>query len=121
MWGKYDGAHLGALSMRYGILTVEIDMQSAWQKLTGGMCDAALADKPKAKQTARQLKDSMRGAVERAERKFDKLAALDAECTPESRKAKRKLSDNWTKREARNVSGFYDAKAVRALKRGAPC
>ena len=54
---------------------------SAWERLTGGACNANLPDKPKKHQTARQFKDAVRAeqSARPAAAKFAKLAALDAE------------------------------------------
>lgn len=92
--------------------------QSAWEILTGGQCNNALPlEQKKRKSTARVLKDLERARVHTLERKFDKLAALDAVGTPEARKEKRKMSDQWTKRASRNTGQLFDRAAARAAKR----
>lgn len=48
-----------------------------------------------------------------AEHKFAKIAALDGlvmaggDSAKDGRKAKKKLSESWTKRHSRNVEGFH--------------
>lgn len=42
-----------------------------------------------------------------SEHKFAKLAALRAENSPESRKEMRRMSETWTSRSNRSISGFY--------------
>lgn len=60
-----------------------------------------------------------------AQRKFDKLAALNAAIDAGgfagmgARKAKTKMNDSWRNRTSHNVKGFFDAKKARAIKRGA--
>lgn len=64
-------------------------------------------------------------AVKVARAKFDKLAALNADIDVgghigmAARTAKSKLHDSWRNRRSNNVKGFYNAKAARAVKRGA--
>ena len=94
-------------------------MQSAWEKMTGGQCNNAAPEVKRKAPTARQIKDQMRAQLDHVERKFDKIAALDATGTMESRKEKRKLSDSWTKRVNTNTKGFFNQAAARAAKRGA--
>lgn len=91
-------------------------MQSAWEKLTQGMCNAGLIDNTaKPAQTARQLKDSMKGAKHRSRAVFDKADALfEAKATKE----RRRMSDKWFNRGGTNTKGFFDQKAARAAKRG---
>ena len=91
-------------------------MQSAWEIMTGGQCNnmPELKRKPR---TARQLKDAMRGQLNHVERKFNKIAALDAMGTPESRKEKRRMSDTWIKRGGADTRGFFNKAAARAAKR----
>ena len=93
-------------------------MQSAWEIMTGGQCNnmPELKRKPR---TARQLKDAMRGQLNHVERKFDKIAALNAQDTPESRKEKRRMSDTWTRRGRTDTKGFFNQATARAVKRGA--
>ena len=92
-------------------------MRSAWEKLTGGLCNLNTPEVKRKPLTARQVKDKMRAQLNRVERKFDKLAALDAEGTQESRKEKRRMSDSWTKRVSTNTKGFFNQAAARAAKR----
>ena len=93
-------------------------MQSAWEKMTGGHVVALPEVKHKHKPlTARQMKDNMRAQLNHVERKFDKIAALDAQGTQESRKEKRRMSDSWTKRVSTNTKGFFNQAAARAAKR----
>lgn len=92
-------------------------MQSAWEKLTGGQCNNNMPEVRRKPLTARQVKDRMRAQLNHVERKFDKLAALDAQGTPESRKEKRRMSDSWTKRGGTNIKGFYNQATARAVKR----
>lgn len=64
-------------------------------------------------------------AVKVARAKFDKLAALNADMGigghvgMAARRAKSKMNDSWRNRLSNNVKGFYNAKAARAVKRGA--
>ena len=92
-------------------------MQSAWEKLTGGQCNNSTPEVKRKSMTARQLKDNMRAQLNNVERKFDRLAALDAQGTQESRKEKRRMSDSWTKRVSTNTKGFFNRAAARAAKR----
>ena len=92
-------------------------MQSTWEKLTGGQCNISTPEVKRKPLTARQLKDTVRAQLKRIERKFDKIAALDALGTPESRKEKRRLSDSWTKRGGADTRGFYNQATARAVKR----
>lgn len=61
----------------------------------------------------------------RARAKFDKLAALNADQDAgghigmAARKAKSRMNDSWNKRSSTNVSGFFDQKKAREIKRGA--
>ena len=92
-------------------------MQSAWEIMTGGQCNNMPEVKRKP-QTARQLKDAMRAQLNHVERKFDKIAALDAQGTLESRKEKRRLSDTWTRRGRSDTKGFFNQATALAVKRG---
>ena len=92
-------------------------MQSTWEKLTGGQCNLNTSEVKHKPLTARQVKDSMRAQLNHVERKFDKIAALDAEGTQESRKAKRRMSDSWEKRGGTDTRGFFNQAAARAAKR----
>jgi hypothetical protein len=64
-------------------------------------------------------------AVKVARAKFDKLAALNADqdvgghIGMAARKAKSSMNDSWRNRKSNNVSGFYDQKKAREIKRGA--
>lgn len=91
--------------------------QSAWEILTGGQCNNSTPARKRRPETARAMKERERQRVHTLERKFDKLAALDAVGTPEARKEKRKMSDQWTKREQRNPGQLYNRAAARAAKR----
>lgn len=57
--------------------------------------------------------------VQRAYAKFARLAAMNAAIDAGGdeavgvAKAKRQLSDSWTKRKSNNVTGFYDPKKAR--------
>lgn len=92
-------------------------MQSAWEKMTGGQCNNNTPEVKRKPLTARQVKDNMRAQLNHVERKFDKIAALDADGTQESRKEKRRMSDSWTKRVSANTKGFFNQAAARAAKR----
>ena len=92
-------------------------MRSAWEKLTGGQCNMNTPEVKRKPRTARQVKENMRAQLNHVERKFDKIAALDAQGTPESRKEKRRMSDSWMKRVSANTKGFYNQAAARAAKR----
>ena len=92
-------------------------MQSAWEKMTGGQCNNNVHEVKRKPMTARQLKDKMRAQLNLVEKKFDRIAALDAQGTQESRKEKRRMSDSWTKRVSTNTKGFFDKAAARATKR----
>ena len=92
-------------------------MQSTWEKLTGGKCNLNTPEVKHKPLTARQVKDNMRAQLNHVERKFDKIAALDAQGTQESRKEKRRMSDTWTRRGGANTRGFYNQAAARAAKR----
>ena len=92
-------------------------MQSAWEKLTGGLCNLNTPEVKRRPLTARQVKDKMRAQLKHVERKFAKIAALDAQGTPESRKEKRRMSDSWTKRGGADTRGFYNQATARAVKR----
>jgi len=92
-------------------------MQSAWEKMTGGQCNLNTPEVKRKPPTARQVKDNMRAQLSHVERKFAKIAALDAQGTQESRKAKRRMSDSWAKRVSANTKGFYNQAAARAAKR----
>ena len=92
-------------------------MQSAWEKLTGGQCNLNTPEVKHKPLTARQVKDNMRAQLNHVERKFDRIAALDALGTQESRKEKRRMSDTWTRRGGANTWGFYNQAAARAAKR----
>lgn len=60
-----------------------------------------------------------------SQRKFDKLAALNADIDAGgfagmgARRAKTKMNDSWGKRSSMNVAGFFDQKKAREMKRGA--
>lgn len=87
-------------------------MQSAWEKLTGGLCNAGLTEKPakfkpKKKPTARQMKDQGMFKAARAEAKFDKLDALNNIKGPEAKKAKRQMADRWDKRADTNPGAMH--------------
>lgn len=64
-------------------------------------------------------------AVARAYAKFQRMNKLtDLELSGDdearaARKMKKAMSDTWTKRESKNIRGFFDQKAARAIKRGA--
>lgn len=92
-------------------------MQSAWEKLTGGQCNLNTPEVKHRPLTARQLKDKMQAQLNHVERKFDKIAALNAQGTPESRKEKRRMSDSWTRRGSANTRGFFNQATARAAKR----
>ena len=92
-------------------------MRSTWERLTGGQCNLNTPEVKHKPRTARQVKDGMRAQLKRIERKFDKIAALDAQGTPESRKEKRRMSDSWTKRGGADTRGFFNQAAARAAKR----
>ena len=92
-------------------------MQSAWEKLTGGQCNLNLPEVKLKPRTARQVKNNMRAQLNHVERKFDKIAALDAQGTQESRKEKRRMSDSWTKRVSTDTKGFFNQATARAVKR----
>ena len=92
-------------------------MQSAWEKMTGGQCNNNVPEVKRKPLTARQVKDNMRAQLNHVERKFDRIAALDAMGTQESRKAKLRMSDSWTKRVSTNTKGFFNQAAARAAKR----
>lgn len=54
--------------------------------------------------------------------RMNKLTALEMSGDDEARaarKMKKAMSDSWTKRESKNIRGFFDAKKARAIKRGA--
>ena len=92
-------------------------MHSVWERLTGGHCNLNTPEVKHKPRTARQVKDAMRAQLNHVERKFDKIAALDAQGTQESRKEKRRMSDSWTKRVSTNTKGFFNQAAARAAKR----
>lgn len=92
-------------------------MQSAWEKMTSGKCNNNVPEVKRKSMTARQLKDNLRAQLNSVERKFDRIAALDAQGTQESRKEKRHMSDSWTKRVSTNTKGFFNKAAARAAKR----
>ena len=92
-------------------------MHSAWEKMTGGQCNMNTPEVKRKPLTARQVKDKMRAQLNHVERKFAKIAALDAQGTQESRKEKRRMSDSWTKRGSADIRGFYNQAAARAAKR----
>ena len=92
-------------------------MQSAWEKLTGGQCHLNTPEVKRKPRTARQVKENMRAQLNHVERKFDKIAALDAQGTQESRKEKLRMSDSWIKRGGANTRGFYNQATARAAKR----
>ena len=92
-------------------------MQSAWEKMTAGQCNNNVPEVKRKSMTARQLKDNMRAQLNNVERKFDRLAALDAQGTQESRKEKLRMSDSWIKRGSANTRGFFNKAAARAAKR----
>lgn len=92
-------------------------MRSTWEKLTGGQCNLDTPEVKRKPLTARQVKDNMRAQLNHVERKFDKIAALDAQGTQESRKEKRRMSDSWMKRVSANTRGFFNKAAARAAKR----
>ena len=92
-------------------------MRSAWEKLTGGQCNLNTPEVKRKPRTARQVKDTVRAQLNHVERKFDKIAALDAQGTQESRKEKLRMSDSWIKRGGANTRGFFNKAAARAAKR----
>ena len=92
-------------------------MPSTWEKLTGGQCNLNTPEVKRKPLTARQVKDNVRAQLNHVERKFDKIAALDAQGTQESRKEKRRMSDSWMKRVSANTRGFYNQATERAVKR----
>ena len=92
-------------------------MQSAWEKLTGGQCNLNTPEVRRKPLTARQVKGSMQAQLNHVERKFDKLAALNAQGTQESRKEIRRMSDSWTRRGGTATKGFFNQAAARAAKR----
>ena len=92
-------------------------MQSAWEKLTGGQCNLSTPEVKHKRMTARQVKDRMRAQLNHVERKFDKIAALNAQGTQESLKEKRRMSDSWIKRGSTDTKGFFNKAAARAAKR----
>lgn len=93
-------------------------MQSAWERMTGGQCNNSTPEVKRKPRTARQVKDAVRAQLNHVERKFDKIAALDAIGTPESRKEKRRMSDSWTRRGRTDTKGFFNQATARAVKRG---
>lgn len=60
-----------------------------------------------------------------AQRKFDKLAALNADIDSGgfagmgARRTKKAMQDSWVKRSSNNTHGFFDQKKARDAKRGA--
>ena len=92
-------------------------MQSAWEKLTGGQCNLNTPEVKHKPRTARQVKDNVRAQLNHVERKFNKIAALEAQDTQESRKEKLRMSDSWIKRGGANTRGFFNKAAARAAKR----
>lgn len=95
--------------------------QSAWEKLTDGRCNWDLPDTARVKPlTARQIKEQAKLSMKSAQNKFKRANALNKlqDAGLIGAKEGRKLSDNWTKRQATNVTGFYDRKKARAIKRG---
>ena len=92
-------------------------MRSAWEKLTGGQCNLNAPEVKRKPRTARQVKDNARAQLNHVERKFDKIAALEAQGTQESRKEKLRMSDSWFKRGSSNTRGFFNKAAARAAKR----
>ena len=92
-------------------------MQSTWERLTGGQCNLNTPEVKHKPRTARQVKDNMRAQLNHVERKFDKIAALDAQGTQESRKEKRRISDSWIKRGGTDTRGFFNRATARAVKR----
>lgn len=62
--------------------------------------------------------------AKRCAAKFKKLAALNDDMDVgghvgmAARKAKTMMNDTWSKRRSNNVSGFFDQKKARAIKRG---
>ena len=92
-------------------------MQSTWERMTGGQCNLNTPEVKRKPRTARQLKGNMQAQLNHVERKFDKIAALDAQGTQESRKEKRRMSDSWTRRGGTDTRGFFNQAAARAAKR----
>ena len=92
-------------------------MRSAWEKLTGGQCNLNTSEVKRKPLTARQVKDNVRAQLNHVERKFNKIAALEAQGTQESRKEKLRMSDSWIKRGGVNTRGFFNKAAARAAKR----
>ena len=101
----------------FGIAQWENIMQSAWEKLTGGQCNLNTPEVKHKPRTARQLKSNMQAQLNHVERKFDKIAALNAQGTQESRKEARRMSDSWTRRGSMDTKGFFNQAAARAAKR----
>jgi len=62
--------------------------------------------------------------AKRCKAKFKKLAALNDDMDTgghvgmAARKAKTMMNDSWVKRKSNNVSGFFDQKKARDMKRG---
>lgn len=85
--------------------------QSAWEKLTAGMCNAGFEAPEKRVKTAREIKREIDAtkAAERATRKFSRAASMQG-------KDLRKLSDSWTKRNSTNATGFHHKEAGGAVK-----
>ena len=53
--------------------------------------------------------------------RMNKLTALEMSGDDDARaarKMKQAMSDTWTKRESKNVRGFFDQKKAREIKRG---
>ena len=92
-------------------------MLSTWEKLTGGQCNLNTPEVKHKPRTARQVKDNVRAQLNHVERKFNKIAALEAQDTQESRKEKLRMSDSWIKRGGANTRGFFNKAAARAAKR----
>ena len=93
-------------------------MQSVWERLTNGQCNNSKPEVRRKPRTARQVKDAVRAKLNYVERKFDKIAALDALGTPESREEKRRMSDSWTRRGHADTRSFFNQATARAVKWG---
>lgn len=83
--------------------------KSAWEKLTSGMCNAAIADKPKRKQaSAKRLKIHAATKARQAKlaEKFKKAGHL----LEDDSKAWRRMSDSWQNRSSTNTKGTWNRK-----------
>ena len=88
-------------------------MPSAWERLTGGACNASMPDKRKRAKTAREIKDEYRKRRPAVVAKFSRIAALNSDIDAGGHeaagalKAKRAMQDSWSRRSSRNVYGFW--------------